>query len=73
MPLEVQFKLRSNPLYIRFLRENNIWYKRLIRDPDSFKLFVEEMKTKYKLRPSDKINKVVDTINVVSNLLSSMV
>lgn len=73
MPLEIQFQLRSNPLYIKYLRENNIWYKRLIRNPDTFKNFVEEMKAKYKLRPSDKFNKMVDTINVVSNLLSSMV
>lgn len=72
MPLEIQFKLRENPLYIRFLRENNIWYKRLIRDPNSFKVFIEEMKVKYKLRTTDKINKVVDTIDVVSNLFNNM-
>lgn len=73
MPLEIQFRLRENPLYIKYLRENNIWYKRLIRDPNSFNIFVEEMKTRYKLRTSDKINKVVDTIDVVSNLFSSMI
>ncbi len=73
MPLEIQFKLKENPLYIKYLRENNIWYKRLIRDPSSFNIFVEEMKIKYKLRPTDKLNKVADTINVVSNLLSSMI
>ena len=72
MPLEIQFKLHENPLYIRFLRENNIWYKYLIRNPSSFKYFVEEMKAKYKLRTSDKITKVVDTIDVVSNLFNSM-
>ncbi len=73
MPLEIQFRLRENPLYIKYLRENNIWYKRLIRNPNSFNIFVEEMKAKYKLRTSDKINKVVDTIDVVSNLFSSMI
>ncbi len=73
MPLEIQFRLRENPLYIKYLRENNIWYKRLIREPQSFNIFVEEMKTKYKLRTSDKINKVVDTLDVVSNLFSSMI
>lgn len=73
MPLEIQFRLRENPLYIKYLRENNIWYKRLIRDPRSFNIFVEEMKAKYKLRTSDKINKVVDTLDVVSNLFSSMI
>lgn len=72
MPLEIQFKLRENPLYIKFLRENNIWYKRLIRDPTLFNQFVYEMKVKYKLRTSDKINKVVDTLDIVSNLFSNM-
>ena len=66
-------KLRENSLYVKYLRENNIWYKRLIRDPKSFNIFVEEMKTKYKLRTSDKINKVFDTLDVVSNLFSNMV
>lgn len=73
MPLEVQFKLKENPLYIKYLREHNIWYKRLIRHPEDFKIFVEEMKTNYKLRTSDKINKAVDTINIISNLFSNMV
>lgn len=73
MPLEIQMRLRENPLYIKYLRENNIWYKRLIRNPNSFEEFVQEMKTKYKLRTSDKINKVFDTIDIVSNLFSNMV
>ena len=73
MPLEIQFALKSNPLYIKYLRENNIWYKRLMRHPETFKDFVNEMRIKYQLRPSDKINKVMDTINIVSNLFSSMV
>ncbi len=73
MPLEVQFNLKQDPLYIKYLREHNIWYKRLIRDPSSFKQFKEEMRAAYQLRPSDKFNKMVDTLNVISNLLSSMV
>ena len=72
MPLDIQMKLRENPLYVKYLRENNIWYKRLIRNPRSFNIFVDEMKTKYKLRTSDKINKVFDTLDVVSNLFSNM-
>ena len=73
MPLEIQFKLRENPLYIKFLRENNIWYKKLIRNPNLFNDFVEEMKVKYKLRPSDKLEKIADTLDIVSNLFNSMI
>lgn len=73
MPLEIQFKLKENPLYIKYLRENNIWYKRLMRNPKLFDAFVDEMKIKYKLRTSDKINKVMDTLDLVSNLFNNMV
>lgn len=72
MPLEIQFKLRENPLYIKYLRENNLWYKKLMRDPLLFDKFIEEMKISYKLRPTDKLVKIVDTLDVVSNLFNSM-
>lgn len=73
MPLDIQFKLKENPLYIKYLRENNIWYKRLIRNPNSFNTFVAELKANYRLRPTDKLNDIAETINVVTNLLSSMI
>lgn len=73
MPLEIQYKLSTNNLYITYLREHNIWYKKLNRDPKLFNQFLEEMKYNYKLRTSDKISKVVDTVSVVSNLLSNMI
>lgn len=72
MPLEIQFKLRENPLYIKYLRENNIWYKKLNRNPELFNEFENEMKAKYKLRTTDKIEKIVDTIDLVSNLFNNM-
>ena len=42
MNLDTQFKLKNNPLYIKYLRENSHWYKVLNREPNSFKLFEEE-------------------------------
>lgn len=72
MPLEIQFKLRENPLYIKYLRENNIWYKKLMREPILFEQFISEMKINYKLRTTDKILKISDTIELVSNLFNSM-
>ncbi len=73
MPFEIQIKLRENPLYIKYLRENNIWYKKLIRHPEMFNEFVNEMKAKYKLRTSDKIEKIADTLDIVSNLFNNMI
>ncbi|MBQ9071783.1 MAG: hypothetical protein IJY25_01310 [Bacilli bacterium] len=72
MTLDVQFKLKSNPLYIKYLHENSYWYKILNRDPSMFNEFVEEVKTNYKLRPSDKINKMLSTFEMVSAIVSSL-
>ena len=73
MNLELQFKLKSNPLYIKYLRENSYWYKILIRNPNMFNKFIEQLKIDYRLRPEDKLNKVVSTMNLISNLFSNMV
>ena len=59
MTLEVQFKLKSNPLFIKYLHENSYWYKILNRDPEMFNEFIEEVKKNYKLRATDKIILVI--------------
>ena len=72
MNLETQFKIKSNPLYIKYLHENSHWYKLLNRDPDMFNNFIEELKTNYKLRPSDKLNKAISTFEMVTAIISSL-
>lgn len=72
MTLDLQFKLKSNPMYLKYLRENSQWYKILNRDPEMFNTFIEEMKTAYKLRPSDKINKALSTFEMVTAIISSL-
>ena len=72
MPLEIQMKLRENPMYKTYLRTNSIWYKKLIRNPNLFKEFVNEMKEVYQIRPIDKVSKTIDTLNVISNLFNNM-
>lgn len=72
MTLDTQFKIKSNPLYIKYLHENSYWYKTLNRDPNKFNEFVEEVKTNYKLRPSDRINKMLSTFEMVSAIVSSL-
>ena len=39
MTLELQFKIKNNPYYLKYLRENSIWYKKLNREPETFKIF----------------------------------
>lgn len=72
MPLEIQMKLRENPMYKTYLRSNSAWYKKLIRNPDTFKEFVNEMKETYQMRPIDKVSKTIDALNVISNLFNNM-
>lgn len=72
MTLDIQFKLKSNPNYIKYLRENSNWYKLLTRDPNMFDKFKEEVMINYKLRPVDKISKTLDTISMIQNLISTM-
>ena len=69
MTLETQFKINSNPNYIRFIRENSIWYKILNRDPLEFKKFEDAVKDKYKLKPSDRINKMIEDINMLQKFI----
>lgn len=72
MTLDVQFKLKSNPLFIKYLHENSYWYKFLNRNPSMVNEFIEEVKTNYKLRPSDKLDKMLSTFEMISTIVSSL-
>jgi len=72
MSLDIQFKIKSNPNYIRYLRENSYWYKNLNRNPESFNIFEQEVKEKYGLRPVDKISRALQTFEILSNVLSTL-
>ena len=49
MTTELQIKIGSDPMQTSFIRENPYWYKRLNRNPNSYKDFIADMKNKYKL------------------------
>ena len=72
MTLEVQFKLKSNPLFIKYLHENSYWYKMLNRDPEMFNEFVNEVKKNYKLRPSDRINEALNTFEMITSIFGAL-
>lgn len=72
MNLDLQFKLKSNPLFIRYLHENSYWYKILNRNPEMFKEFVNEVKKNYKLRPADKINDALNTFEMITTIFSTL-
>ena len=72
MTLDTQFKLKNNPLYIKYLHENSYWYKALNRDPEIFDSFVNDVRTNYKLRTTDKLNKALSTFEMISAIISSL-
>ena len=42
MTIDIQYKLKSNPVYLKYLRENSNWYKVLNRYPEKFNDFVND-------------------------------
>lgn len=69
MTVELQLKINQDPKQISFIRENPIWYKRLNRNPYLYKDFINDMKDKYKLNPSDKFNKMLNNISMIQTFL----
>ena len=69
MTIEVQLKINSDPRLKAFIREYPIWYKLLNRNPLLFKEFVSDMKNKYKITTSDKLNRTLDSINMIQTFL----
>lgn len=53
----------------RFLRENSYWYKILNRNENAYMEFVDDMKIKYKLTTTDKINRTIDNIGLIQSFL----
>ena len=70
MTNEVNNKLKSNPLYIKYLREHSYYYKLLNRDPNLINGFIEEAKKEYKLRSIDRISKLSDYMDLFSSIVS---
>ncbi len=72
MTLETQFKLRQNPIYIKFLRENSYWYKTLNRNPNAFVEFEKRVKEELQMRKREKITKFVDYLNLFQGIVSNL-
>ena len=72
MQVETLLKVKSNPNLYRYLRENSYWYKYLNRSPLSLKEMEEEMKEKYRLRPTDRLENVSNTIKMIESFLEIM-
>ncbi len=72
MTIDIQYKLKSNNYYLKYLRSHSVWYKYLNRNPIFFKNFENEVKSYYKLTKIDKFSKTLNTIEMATKLLGSM-
>ena len=69
MSLDILMHINNDPLQKQFLRENSYWYKYLNRSNIYYKDFIIDIKDKYKLTTQDKINKVINNINMLNTFL----
>ena len=69
MKIETLNKLKEDKKYLTFLRENSQWYKVLNRDANKFDLFKSKMKEKYHLRTIDKVDNIVDSVDLITKIL----
>ncbi len=55
-----------------YLKENSNYIKELNRNPQFYKEFKKIIKEKYKLRITDKLSEVVNDIELISNIISTI-
>ena len=69
MELIVQYSIKNNPNYTKFLRENSYWYRYLNRNSLYFKSFDEEMKKAYKMTATDKLERFRKSVDKISQII----
>jgi len=69
MTVDVQIKINSDSRLKSFIRQYPNWYKLLNRNPFLYKEFVNDMKDKYKITTSDKLNKTLNNIGMLQTFL----
>jgi hypothetical protein len=68
---QVLNKLKEDEKFLKFLRENSNWYKELNRNPLNVDIFIKKMKEKYKLRTIDRIDSVVDSVDLITKIINA--
>ena len=72
MDTSIKILLDSNIIYKKYLRSNSYWYKILNRNPELVNDFIKEVKEAYKLTTTDKINNVIDKIDMASKIINAL-
>lgn len=66
----LQMSFRENPKMFELLKQNSYYFKGLNRGVVDYKNFVSDMKIKYKERTSDKLESIMDNMELVSSVLN---
>ncbi len=66
----LQMSFRENPKMFELLKQNSYYFKGLNRGVVDYKKFVFDMKVKYKERTSDKLESIMDNMELVSSVLN---
>jgi len=69
MTVELQLKINSDQRLKTFIRQYPNWYKLLNRNPLLYNEFVKDMKEKYKLTTSDRLNKTLNSISMLQTFI----
>lgn len=66
----LQIAFRENFKMYELLKQNSYYFKGLNRGVIDYKKFVSDMKIKYKERPTDKLESIIDNMELVSSVLN---
>ncbi len=72
MEINLQKLIKENPKMYNHLKQNSEWIKLLNRNPYNYKQFTLAMKEKYKERTTDKVDEMLDNIDLITTFLNAM-
>ncbi len=64
-------KLKKDKL-LEYLKQNSQYIKQLNRNPLSYETFKKDIKEKYSLRVADKVENIINDIELVSTILETL-
>ena len=70
MQVQTRIIINNNPDLKRYLKEHSYWYKYLNRNPGLLSEMEREMKEKYKLTASDKINDISEKLDLLRTFMN---
>lgn len=69
MTIDLQLKINNDLRLKSFIRMYPYWYKILNRNPLMYNDFVKDMKEKYKITTTDKLNKTLNNISMIQTFI----